>query len=937
MSSVKRKIRAPGAESTVEAAPPGTEVLALGGVRVDVARREVLVDGAVVELGPKVYELLLVLLREPGRVHTREALFERLWPGAVLLDVNLTNAISVLRRALDDDFRVALRTVPKVGYALDARVRRLEAVATPDRAPAALDAPRDAVDSAADRASRPGSSRSRSALLAALALVALAAGLVAWHGASDAPRPLVEIGRVSSSGDAAWVPTALREALADALRRHPLLRVSDGDALSGIGAPSMLDHESTGLRIDLDVADAGPPGRLNVTATARGPGGAKAWQQVHVARPDELLVVAAAIAEAVRRHQDLPEAPAERAAAVPEDAVRRYLQALELRERHRFAEARVELTEALRLAPEFALAELTLARTLESVGYEQLAAAHFKRLADPGGGAPEETRLTAQARAAALSRDWPTALRLLDQLVRDYPDEPAHRILRAFCAVEFEPRGGPRRDAAVDALAVLDDDPPSIRARADVMRARAALRAGEPEAAIARADAAAQRATEAAAWGVAGDAWGVRAAAQHDRRRTAEAMESARQAQAMYARGGLPLLQHALRLDELNYAAAQSHEVRAAQVSELRAFIERAADLGAVHLQGFAELSLGRVMIASEDPAAAAVAAGRAIELLVDSGDADRANEARELRAVADLLRGDSSSARTALREVDANWAADDARRWRMELLATDIDAAEGRTAEALAGARSVLSRRRADASVAGIASCAVLRHAIEAARLDAAHATIDDCRAATARYPGLVVQHAGFVALAAAGGDPRALADARQAARIAFESTPDPVHRNRFAVALAVEAVRRADWPAWEATAERIDEPLLCRGERDECLRLRVARIAALAYGGGDRDAARARLAGVLAEPYGTGEPARVATLLHLDLADPRSAAERRVEALAVADAAEAAGALRTAQLARRLAAALASDDARTAAPGAWWREPSPWPETLEAATAMR
>ena len=79
-------------------------------------------NGEVVHLEPKVMEILEFLARNPGRVVTREALIEAVWPGTFVEDHAVTRAISQLRRSLGwhkDDF---LETIPKRGYRLTAPV-----------------------------------------------------------------------------------------------------------------------------------------------------------------------------------------------------------------------------------------------------------------------------------------------------------------------------------------------------------------------------------------------------------------------------------------------------------------------------------------------------------------------------------------------------------------------------------------------------------------------------------------------------------------------------------------------------------------------------------------------------------------------------------------------------------------------------------------------
>ena len=55
------------------------EQLEAGGLTVDVARRQVVLDGEARELRPKEFDLLVEMMRQPGRVFTRDYLLERIW------------------------------------------------------------------------------------------------------------------------------------------------------------------------------------------------------------------------------------------------------------------------------------------------------------------------------------------------------------------------------------------------------------------------------------------------------------------------------------------------------------------------------------------------------------------------------------------------------------------------------------------------------------------------------------------------------------------------------------------------------------------------------------------------------------------------------------------------------------------------------------------
>jgi len=82
-----------------------------------------------VQLEPKVMALLVHLAENAGETLDRERLFEALWPGLVVTDDTLTQAVIKLRKALGDNAREPryIQTVPKRGYRMCAVVQRAPA------------------------------------------------------------------------------------------------------------------------------------------------------------------------------------------------------------------------------------------------------------------------------------------------------------------------------------------------------------------------------------------------------------------------------------------------------------------------------------------------------------------------------------------------------------------------------------------------------------------------------------------------------------------------------------------------------------------------------------------------------------------------------------------------------------------------------------------
>lgn len=94
-------------------------------------------DGADLALRPKAFLLLQYLLDNPNRLHSRDDLFEALWPGLIVSDDSLTQCVSDLRRALGGRANHVLRTVPRRGYMLSVEVEKDSIEPTPPPRPAA--------------------------------------------------------------------------------------------------------------------------------------------------------------------------------------------------------------------------------------------------------------------------------------------------------------------------------------------------------------------------------------------------------------------------------------------------------------------------------------------------------------------------------------------------------------------------------------------------------------------------------------------------------------------------------------------------------------------------------------------------------------------------------------------------------------------------------
>ncbi|HEX8197476.1 MAG TPA: winged helix-turn-helix domain-containing protein [Pyrinomonadaceae bacterium] len=96
--------------------------------RLDPDERLLLRDEKPVALTPKMFDLLLLLIENKGRLLEKEDLMQALWQDSFVEESNLSFNISTLRKALGEDpkQRQYIETVPKRGYRFIADVRIVE-------------------------------------------------------------------------------------------------------------------------------------------------------------------------------------------------------------------------------------------------------------------------------------------------------------------------------------------------------------------------------------------------------------------------------------------------------------------------------------------------------------------------------------------------------------------------------------------------------------------------------------------------------------------------------------------------------------------------------------------------------------------------------------------------------------------------------------------
>src|SRR5262245_32020160 len=96
-----------------------------GPFRLDPTERQLIREGQVMPLTPKVFDTLLLFIENSNLLLTKGEMIAQLWPDSFVEEGNLAQNVSVLRRALGEqpNGKQYIETVPKRGYRFTAEVK----------------------------------------------------------------------------------------------------------------------------------------------------------------------------------------------------------------------------------------------------------------------------------------------------------------------------------------------------------------------------------------------------------------------------------------------------------------------------------------------------------------------------------------------------------------------------------------------------------------------------------------------------------------------------------------------------------------------------------------------------------------------------------------------------------------------------------------------
>lgn len=433
--------------------------LAFGPFRLDPQKRILLRGDALVQLTPKAFETLLMLIQSKGQLVSKDELMKALWPDSFVEEGNVTQNIFVLRKALGSANRYIV-TIPGRGYRFVEPIREVA----------------EEIEAAVPQSGSglgPGDQGARTALagpfwpiLIGAVCVAIVFGLAAYRryvrlikGATPAP-PVVTrhsvavLGFQDLSGPHGkdWLSTAIMEMLTTELAAGQQIRTVPGEDVSR-------------MKVSLDLADADSysantlgrvrsnlhaeyvvfgsyvlfgEGQIRVDVrvqdTARGELLAAISEKGGEANIDDLVI---RIGGALRKtFAAAPVTPAEAAsvlASLPADPQTAELYARGLAKLRLLDNlgARELLLRAVAIEPTFAPGHMALSQAWSNLGYDQSAAEEAQKAFQTASRLSRPEQLRIEARYRQSREEWDRAVDIYRSLFEFFPDSLEDGLLLA--------------------------------------------------------------------------------------------------------------------------------------------------------------------------------------------------------------------------------------------------------------------------------------------------------------------------------------------------------------------------------------------------------------------------------------------------------------------------------------------------------------------------
>lgn len=222
-----------------------TRRLRFGSHLIDLAARELSVDGRLLQLSPRVFDCIAYLIEHRDRAVGRDELMASLWGKADVADTQLAQVILRARRAAGDsgEAQQAIRTVAGFGYRWVAETSEENEAAAPSDLPATSGPAQEAEKGIGDEADRPPAGEAPSRLtkfplhrtlgiLAILLLALVAAGLLVFR-LGDEKRRAAGVAPTAPSTSGTDRTIAILPATVDAADEWDWLRLGAMEFVAG--------------------------------------------------------------------------------------------------------------------------------------------------------------------------------------------------------------------------------------------------------------------------------------------------------------------------------------------------------------------------------------------------------------------------------------------------------------------------------------------------------------------------------------------------------------------------------------------------------------------------------------------------------------------------------------------------------------------------------
>jgi len=249
-----------------------------GRFRLKPAERVLLREGEPVPLTPKVFDILITLVEKSGQVVEKDDLMKRVWPTTFVEEGNLTQNVSLLRKALGETPGGSqfIETVPRRGYRFVAKINEtwaddLKAEVLADIAPtngqqhpAAHDSIVLPVETVGTTGRFASITKGRSNIvLFAATLVVLIAGVIFFAGRGKAGnngaiQSIAVLPFVDEAGDtdSEYINDKIAESLINSLSKLPQLRVVPRSVVAGYKGKT-IDPRKIGAELNVGAVVTG--------------------------------------------------------------------------------------------------------------------------------------------------------------------------------------------------------------------------------------------------------------------------------------------------------------------------------------------------------------------------------------------------------------------------------------------------------------------------------------------------------------------------------------------------------------------------------------------------------------------------------------------------------------------------------------------------------